>query len=142
MPFGAVLPKHAPFSPEPPSFSLRAKLVEVALAPESREFFARNIANRMFHRFLGRGLVMGALSGFAGSGGGLRGAALQAPLTAPRPAPRFTVHKNFSLQEQPRPDARERAGGAHSACLGNPSDGGHAHPAGRHIWAPVRHFMI
>jgi hypothetical protein len=44
---------------------------------------------------------MGACSGFAGSSGGLRGAAY-APLTAPRPAPRFTVHKNFSLQEQVR----------------------------------------
>ena len=43
---------------------------------------------------------MGTCSGFAGSAGGLRGAVLHAPLTAPRPAPRFTVHKNFSLQEQ------------------------------------------
>jgi len=44
--------------PAPPTFSLRGKLVEVALAPDSRGFFARNIANRMVHRFLGRGLVM------------------------------------------------------------------------------------
>ena len=44
--------------------------------------------------------VVGACSGFAGSAGGLCGAVLRAPLTAPRPAPRFTVHKNFSLQEQ------------------------------------------
>ncbi|MBI2808492.1 MAG: DUF1549 domain-containing protein [Planctomycetes bacterium] len=42
----------------PPKFSLRAKLVETALAPESRGFFARNIANRMVHRFFARGLVM------------------------------------------------------------------------------------
>lgn len=50
--------KKAKAPPAPPSFSLRAKLVEIALAPESREFFARNIANRMVHRFFGRGLVM------------------------------------------------------------------------------------
>jgi Protein of unknown function (DUF1549)/Protein of unknown function (DUF1553) len=42
--------------PAPPQFSLRAKLVETAL--EQREFFARNIANRLVHRFFGRGLVM------------------------------------------------------------------------------------
>jgi hypothetical protein len=52
------LGKKAKAPPAPPNFSLRAKLVEVALAPESRDFFARNIANRMVHRFLGRGLVM------------------------------------------------------------------------------------
>ena len=45
--------------------------------------------------------MMGACSGFAGSSGGLCGAGSYAPLTAPRPAPRFTVHKGFSLQEQP-----------------------------------------
>jgi hypothetical protein len=50
--------KKAKAPPAPPEFSLRAKLVETALAPESREFFARNIANRMVHRFYGRGLVM------------------------------------------------------------------------------------
>jgi hypothetical protein len=44
--------------PAPPTFSLRAKLVETALEPESREFFAKNIANRTWHRFMGRGLVM------------------------------------------------------------------------------------
>jgi hypothetical protein len=42
--------------PAPPQFSLRAKLVDTAL--EQREFFARNIANRLVHRFFGRGLVM------------------------------------------------------------------------------------
>jgi uncharacterized protein DUF1549/uncharacterized protein DUF1553 len=50
--------KKAKTPPAPPNFSLRAKLVEIALAPESRDFFARNIANRMVHRFYGRGLVM------------------------------------------------------------------------------------
>lgn len=50
--------KKAKAPPAPPTYSLRAKLVETALAPESREFFARNIANRIFHRFYGRGLVM------------------------------------------------------------------------------------
>jgi Protein of unknown function (DUF1549)/Protein of unknown function (DUF1553) len=52
------LGKKAKAPPAPPQYSLRAKLVELALAPEQREFFARNIANRMVHRFLGRGLVM------------------------------------------------------------------------------------
>jgi hypothetical protein len=52
------LGKKAKTPPAPPMYSLRAKLVETALAPESREFFARNIANRMMHRFFGRGLVM------------------------------------------------------------------------------------
>ena len=50
--------KKAKAPPAPPTFSLRAKLVETALAPDQREFFARNIANRLVHRFLGRGLVM------------------------------------------------------------------------------------
>jgi hypothetical protein len=49
-------PAKAP--PAPPKFSLRAKLVELALAPEQREFFSRAIVNRTWHRFLGRGLVM------------------------------------------------------------------------------------
>jgi hypothetical protein len=42
----------------PPSYSLRAKLVETALAPADRDYFARNIANRVWHRLMGRGLVM------------------------------------------------------------------------------------
>ncbi|MSQ96012.1 MAG: DUF1549 domain-containing protein [Gemmataceae bacterium] len=50
--------KKAKAPPGPPQYSLRAKLVETALAPENREFFARNIANRMVHRVMGRGLVM------------------------------------------------------------------------------------
>lgn len=41
-----------------PSFSGRAKLVEVALESSEVNFFARNIANRMWHRLMGRGLVM------------------------------------------------------------------------------------
>lgn len=52
------LGKKAKAPPAPPSYSLRAKLVETALAPDQRGFFARNIANRLVHRFLGRGLVM------------------------------------------------------------------------------------
>lgn len=50
--------KKAKGPPAPPEFSLRAKLVETALAPDNRDFFARNIANRLWHRHLGRGLVM------------------------------------------------------------------------------------
>ena len=42
----------------PPTFSLRAKLVEVVLAPEDRGFFARNIVNRLWYRHMGLGLVM------------------------------------------------------------------------------------
>ncbi|WP_435010884.1 DUF1549 domain-containing protein [Tundrisphaera lichenicola] len=44
--------------PAPPAFSARAKLVEVALEPGGRDFFARSIANRVWHRFFGQGLVM------------------------------------------------------------------------------------
>jgi hypothetical protein len=44
--------------PPAPKFSLRAKLVELALEPEQREFFARAIVNRTWHRLFGRGLVM------------------------------------------------------------------------------------
>lgn len=40
-----------------PSFSARAKLVDVALDPKNADFFAKNIVNRMWHRFLGYGLV-------------------------------------------------------------------------------------
>ncbi|HKB02373.1 MAG TPA: DUF1549 domain-containing protein [Gemmataceae bacterium] len=45
-------------SPPPPGFSARAKLVEVTLQTKESEFFARSIANRLWHRFLGYGLVM------------------------------------------------------------------------------------
>jgi hypothetical protein len=44
-------------APPPPTFSARAKLIEVALRPKESEFFARSIANRLWHRFLGFGLV-------------------------------------------------------------------------------------
>jgi len=44
--------------PPPPSFSVREKLVEVALRPGEREFFARSIVNRLWHRLYGLGLVM------------------------------------------------------------------------------------
>jgi hypothetical protein len=44
-------------APPAPEFSARAKLVEVALQPKEAEFFARNIVNRLWHRFLGVGLV-------------------------------------------------------------------------------------
>jgi hypothetical protein len=38
--------------------SARAQLVEVALRPSERDFFARAIVNRLWYRFFGRGLVM------------------------------------------------------------------------------------
>jgi Protein of unknown function (DUF1549)/Protein of unknown function (DUF1553) len=38
--------------------SLRAKLVETALEPGQRDFFARAIVNRLWYRYFGRGLVM------------------------------------------------------------------------------------
>jgi hypothetical protein len=44
--------------PPAPSFSARAKLVEVALRPGDREFFAKAIVNRIWHRLYGQGLVM------------------------------------------------------------------------------------
>lgn len=43
--------------PEKPEFSPREKLVEVALRSEDNRFFARNIVNRIWDRFFGRGLV-------------------------------------------------------------------------------------
>jgi hypothetical protein len=43
--------------PAPPKFSARAQLVSIALQPEQRDFFARAIVNRLWHRFYGRGLV-------------------------------------------------------------------------------------
>jgi hypothetical protein len=50
--------KKANVPPSPPSFSARAKLVELALAPGEREFFSRAIVNRLWHRLFGHGLVM------------------------------------------------------------------------------------
>jgi hypothetical protein len=45
-------------TPELPKVSLRAALVDTALEPGQRDFFARAIVNRLWYRFLGRGLVM------------------------------------------------------------------------------------
>jgi hypothetical protein len=44
--------------PAPPPVSLRAKLVDVALEPGQRDFFARAAVNRVWHRFTGCGFVM------------------------------------------------------------------------------------
>lgn len=44
--------------PPRPTFSARARLVEMALEPGQREFFARSIVNRLWHRMYGQGLVM------------------------------------------------------------------------------------
>jgi hypothetical protein len=41
-----------------PEVSARAKLVETALEPDQRQYFARAIVNRLWYRFFGRGLVM------------------------------------------------------------------------------------
>jgi hypothetical protein len=49
--------KAAKTPPPTPKFSARAKLVEVALQDANAEYFARNIVNRMWHRFFGAGLV-------------------------------------------------------------------------------------
>jgi hypothetical protein len=49
----------APAAPVPaPKFSARAQLVELALQPGQRDFFARAIVNRVWHRLFGYGLVM------------------------------------------------------------------------------------
>jgi hypothetical protein len=44
--------------PAPPKFSARAELVKLSLEPGQRDFFARSIVNRIWHRFFGYGLVM------------------------------------------------------------------------------------
>jgi hypothetical protein len=44
--------------PPAPRASARAKLVEVALEPGSRDYLARAIVNRLWHRYFGVGLVM------------------------------------------------------------------------------------
>ncbi|MBY0457791.1 MAG: DUF1549 and DUF1553 domain-containing protein, partial [Gemmataceae bacterium] len=49
--------KAAKTPPPAPKFSARAELVRVALTGDNADFFARSIANRMWHRFLGTGLV-------------------------------------------------------------------------------------
>lgn len=41
-----------------PKFSRRAQLVEIALRQNERDYFARNLVNRMWHRVYGHGLVM------------------------------------------------------------------------------------
>ncbi len=43
--------------PATPAFSPRYELVQLALAPENRRFFARAAVNRTWARFFGRGLV-------------------------------------------------------------------------------------
>jgi hypothetical protein len=45
-------------APPAPRFSARAKLVETALEPEQRDYFARAIVNRLWYRMYGSGLVM------------------------------------------------------------------------------------
>ncbi len=49
--------KKAP-PPPAPKFSARAELVKLSLEPEQRDFFARSIVNRVWHRLFGYGLVM------------------------------------------------------------------------------------
>jgi hypothetical protein len=49
--------KAAKTAPPKPAFSARAKLVEVSLKSDNADFFARSIANRMWHRFFGAGIV-------------------------------------------------------------------------------------
>ena len=44
--------------PPSPKVSARAKLVDVALEPGERDFFARSIVNRLWSRYFGIGLVM------------------------------------------------------------------------------------
>ena len=54
----SIAPRKRKCPPPSPKFSARAKLVEVALAAGDREFFARAIVNRIWHRLFGHGLVM------------------------------------------------------------------------------------
>ena len=44
--------------PAPPTFSLRAKLVDISLEPGQRDFFARAVVNRIWHQLTGYGFVM------------------------------------------------------------------------------------
>jgi hypothetical protein len=44
--------------PPPPQVSARARLADVALEPDARDYFARAIVNRLWHRYFGVGLVM------------------------------------------------------------------------------------
>lgn len=43
--------------PEPPSYSRRAQLVEIALRPDAASFFPRAFVNRLWARLFGQGLV-------------------------------------------------------------------------------------
>jgi hypothetical protein len=53
-----VRQKGTPSTPPPaPRFSARAALAELALQAEQRDFFARAIVNRLWHRLFGLGLV-------------------------------------------------------------------------------------
>ncbi len=44
--------------PDPPRFSRRSQLVELALSPDPDGFFVRSFVNRTWHRVFGHGLVM------------------------------------------------------------------------------------
>lgn len=44
--------------PDPPRFSRRAQLVQLALNSDADSFFVRSFVNRTWHRLLGHGLVM------------------------------------------------------------------------------------
>ena len=44
--------------PPAPKFSARKQLVDVALQPQGREFFAKSLVNRLWQRHFGLGLVM------------------------------------------------------------------------------------
>ncbi len=44
--------------PPPPKFSACAELVSLSLEPGQRDFFARSLVNRLWHRLFGYGLVM------------------------------------------------------------------------------------
>lgn len=50
--------KEVKAAPPPPRFSARTELVKLSLQPGQRDFFARSIVNRIWHRFFGYGLVM------------------------------------------------------------------------------------
>ncbi len=49
--------KNAGTPPPPPRFSARLALANLAIQPDQREFFAKSIVNRLWHRFFGLGLV-------------------------------------------------------------------------------------
>jgi hypothetical protein len=49
--------KRSKTPPPAPKSSARARLIEVALQPDQRDFFAKAIVNRLWARYYGRGLV-------------------------------------------------------------------------------------